>query len=189
MNGVEEACEAALRKAEHVYARHGDLLPCMWAIGLHRAVYAVPKSPEAIWHRPQILVGAHALLAGTVDAHWVGMNHEVFSQERDVDDPRPVHGDLARQAATDPTIHTAILVHALDIKTDEHTVGMSKLGLDRKGRPVWETDMRQNSSSPILANLRLSRLLMVDMLVDVSPENVLDSINWTAVWVDHSEVA
>lgn len=188
MTGVEEACTAALRKAEYVYERNGELLPCMWAVGLHRSVHSVPMTAFAADQRPQLLLGLHSLLAHSVDAHWIGMSHEVWSHERDPDEPMPKKGDLGRLAATDPSVKTALLLHVYDIKTDEHVIGMSRLDLDRHGRPVWDSSLQESITSPVMDNLKMTAKLVREMEVDTSPEAILTVLDWTAVWTDHSEV-
>jgi len=188
MTDVEEACVAALRKAEYVYERNGELLPCMWAVGLYRSVHSVPMTSFAADQRPQLLLGLHSLLAHSVDAHWIGTSHEVWSQERNLDEPIPKKGDLGRRAATDPSVKTSILIHVLDLKTDEHTIGMSRLGLNRRGHPVWDSSLQQIVTSPVLENLQMTGKLVREMEIDVNPEAVLTLLDWTAVWTDHSEV-
>ena len=188
MNGAEEACEGALRQAEVIYFRLGQVLPCMWAVGLRRSVYAVPNTAEAMDQRQQLLIGAHALLARQVDAHWIGSTHEVWSQEREVGSEVPARGDLARMSATDPTVRTSIVVHCLDVKTSEVAFGMSRLGLDRHGKPVWDSDLHDDVESPVMDGLNLSAKLCREMDIPVDPEAVLAMLDWSAVWNDHEEM-
>lgn len=188
MTGAEEACEAALRQAEVIYGRVGQVLPCMWAIGLRRSVYAVPNTPKAMDHRPQLLVGVHAVLASEVDAHWIGSTHEVWSQEREAGSEIPARGDLERMSATDPSVRTSIVVHVLDVKTAEVSFGMSRLGLDRLGRPTWDSDLHDDVRSPVMDNLGMAAKLCREMDAPVDPEAVLTWLDWSAVWNNHEEV-
>jgi hypothetical protein len=129
---------AAHREASiFVYAQHGRMHPKLWVESESVIVLIEPTSWDACeitdWQRAQMLCAARLSIDGIV----LGRCDEVYI--RDMSVPGAVKGgNLADMVDFDPSIRTALMVHAMDALTEETYLTMATFDLDNEGLPYWE---------------------------------------------------
>lgn len=135
-----QTISAAHREAAiFVYQHHGRLYPKMWVESESMIVMIEPKSWEACelsdWDRTQML----AACLRSSDGRIIGRTDEVYIRDMTVPGAkRNPDQDLALMVDFDPSIRSALMIHAVDLKTTETYLTMATFDLDNGGLPFWE---------------------------------------------------
>lgn len=122
-----------------VYQQHGRLYPKMWVESETMIALIEPSSWEVCmptdWQRAQMLSMVTRSLPGFI----MGRTDEVYI--RDLDTPgarRNPKDNLAELVDFDPSIRTALMIHAVDLRNTETYLTMATFDLDNEGLPFWE---------------------------------------------------
>lgn len=137
---LERQAAVHLDAAIHAYELLGFVAPVLWAVGPGGSLTASPVTVEALEQSGQpvaatvlgsLAIATRATAIGRVDEAWV----RVAPEDDPLDEMRP--GVLAERADTDPRVRTAIICHALDLRSRRQVLGMAVAGLDDEGSPTW----------------------------------------------------
>lgn len=154
----------------------GELAPFLWARG-KRTISATPFRADADMDIADLLV----MLGRVVDARIIGRTAEAWVGPHDVNR----RGTLAELADADPTIRTAVLVHAADVRSGEQVMMVAMAGLDDDGEPNWSmseiTSLRPDLSCEVgEAAYRLNESTGGGDLSELA-ERVLHANGWTSI--------
>lgn len=136
---IREIAGAHREASIFVYSQHGRLYPKLWVESESVIVLIEPKSWEACdlsdWQRAQLLSAARR----SIDGFIVGRCDEVYIRDLNVPGAKKDGGiNLAEMVDFDPSIRTALMVHAMNCLTGETYMTMATFDLDNEGLPYWE---------------------------------------------------
>lgn len=136
---IREIAGAHREASIFVYSQHGRLYPKLWVESESVIVLIEPKSWEACdlsdWQRAQLLSAARR----SIDGFIVGRCDEVYIRDLNVPGAKKDGGvNLAEMVDFDPSIRTALMVHAMNCLTGDTYMTMATFDLDNEGLPYWE---------------------------------------------------
>lgn len=136
---IQTVCSAHREAAIYVYQQHGRLYPKMWVEAESVIVMIEPRTWEACdisdWQRTEMLANC----VRSVDGGIVGRTDEVYIRDMTVPGAkRNQFDDLASMVDFDPSIRSALMIHAVDLRTTETYLTMGTFDLDNEGLPFWE---------------------------------------------------
>jgi len=135
-----------------VYRQHGRINPRLWVESDDWFAIIDPTVIEALdvsdWDRTQMLMSA----VRAVEGHVVGRCDEMlFRYGWNIGHPNANEPyEMLRE--TDPSIRSALVVHALDCRTTESYMTLATVDLDVEGMPFWERHDGQYSI-PMMTSL------------------------------------
>ena len=132
-------CASHREAAIFVYQQHGRLYPKLWVESDTMIVMIEPRTWDSCdvtdWQRTQML---SACLRSS-DGLMVGRTDEVYIRDMTVPGAkRNQTQDLASMVDFDPSIRSALMIHAVDLRTTETYLTMATFDLDNEGLPFWE---------------------------------------------------
>lgn len=136
---IREIAGAHREASIFVYSQHGRLHPKLWVESESVIALIEPESWEACdvtdWQRAQMLAAVRRSIDGLV----VGRCDEVYIRDLNIPGGKRDGGqNLAEMVDFDPSIRTALMVHAMDCLTGETYMTMATFDLDNQGSPYWE---------------------------------------------------
>ena len=138
MTGLRHVAGAHREASIFVYQQHGRLHPKLWIESDDKIILIEPSRWEDCditdWQRAQMLSASMRV----IDASLIGRCDEVYIRDLHVPGV-PLKGEnLADLVDFDPSIRSALMVHALDLRTTETYLTMATFDLDNQGSPFWE---------------------------------------------------
>lgn len=135
-----------------VYKQHGRINPRLWVESDDWFAIIDPTTWEAIeisdWDRTVMLLATLRAIDGRI----VGRCDEMlFRYGWNIGNPKR-EGSYEQMRETDPSIRSALVVHALDVSTTESYMTMASVDLDAEGFPFWERHDGQYSI-PMMTSL------------------------------------
>lgn len=138
MSGLRVVASAHREASIFVYQQHGRLYPKLWVESDEKIILIEPREWENCdvtdWQRAQMLSASMRV----IDATLVGRCDEVYIRDLHVPGEHIPGDNLADLVDFDPSIRSALMVHALDLRTTETYLTMATFDLDNEGLPFWE---------------------------------------------------
>ena len=192
---MDEVCEGLLDEACMMWERDGGVLTTSFAIGHSRAIFVQPASEEACKISSQTRVRIQALIAANAGAIYIGRIDESLITERPLDSPPLNRGDLEKMAKNDPSIKTAIVVHATDIRSGDSLVHIATCSIDDDGTLQWEHGIFNDAEGELVAEAEQSSALAAVLnipLTDAELREELGQLGWAVadsdeVYAEHFE--
>lgn len=194
--GVEEAMNIQRVSASHreaaifVYVNHGRLYPKMWVESESVVCMIEPLTWEACdvtdWQRAQML----SACMRSIDAVIIGRTDEVYIRDMTVPGAkRNSHDNLAEMVDFDPSIRSALMIHAVDLRTTENYFTMATFDLDNGGMPYWERHESmtyyERFAIPLWASAKIMSRMNPEWRISVEDaDDICGENGWSALRLD-----
>lgn len=182
LGSLHEVCEGLLEEAVYMHGRDGAVMTTSFALGHSRSAFAQPTTEEGCTIDNETRVRIHAMLASTVGAVFIGRIDETYLAERPIHEEPLLKNDLERMAAVDPTIKTAVVVQAMDIKTEQSLIAVGVQLIEDTGDTRWELNMYDTIEGQIIEDcyktIALAQIITIP-LTDAELRDELNELGWT----------
>lgn len=187
---MDDICDDLLEEAVRMWHRDGALMTTSFAIGHSRSLFAQPIREHGCTISSQMRVELESLLVSTVGAVLMGRIDESFIAYRSPDDEPLSKGDLARLAETDPSVSTAIVLQAVDTKSQTATVHVARLAIgDRFTDTPWEYAVYEYDDGPYIPDavkaIKLSDAMLIPV-TDIQLREQMSDLGWVVVDSDQT---
>lgn len=135
---IHEICEDLIEDSVYLWEQEGALLPTIFALGYSRSLFAQPMNQKGFTIDNATKVRLHALMAANVGSVYIGRIDETFYAERLVTEAPLNPKELEQLAKHDPTIRTAIMVQAMDMKAEKAVIHLAVASVNDDGETNWE---------------------------------------------------
>ena len=193
MNRFDTA-NAYREAAMGVYLRFGKMIPAMWAESEEMIALLEPEKLHALQIGEELRAKLILTVARAIKGSVIGRCDEVHFRNNLFNTRQRETDEFVKFfAETDPGVHRAIAVHALDVRTYESYLTTAHIDIDNEGAPFWQVSFHVPYISRYMATLKETTKMMSQIrykfpMTQQSASMFASAFGWNVSWFNKKQL-